>query len=73
MGQTRMGKYGFASWSLHMASIIIFSTLWGLHFREWKGTSQRTHIMLYLGLVVLIASTLLVGYGSYLKLDGVNS
>jgi L-rhamnose-H+ transport protein len=70
MGQTRMGKYEFSSWSLHMASIIIFSTLWGLYFKEWKGTSGRTHSMLYLGLVVLIASTMLVGYGSYLKLNG---
>ena len=70
MGQTRMGKYEFSSWSLHMASIIIFSTLWGLYFKEWKGTSGRTHSMLYLGLVVLVASTMLVGYGSYLKLNG---
>jgi L-rhamnose-H+ transport protein len=25
----RWGEYGFASWTLHMASIIIFSTMWG--------------------------------------------
>lgn len=67
MGQTRMGKYEFSSWTLHMASIIIFSTLWGLSLREWKGTGKRTHRMLYLGLVLLVASTLLVGYGNYLK------
>jgi L-rhamnose-H+ transport protein len=30
MGQTKMGKYDFSSWTLHMASIIIFATLWGL-------------------------------------------
>ena len=29
MGETQMGKYGFSSWTLHMASIIIFSSLWG--------------------------------------------
>ena len=73
MGQTRMGKYEFSSWSLHMASIIIFSTLWGLSLKEWKGTSRRTHAMLYLGLIVLVASTLLVGYGSYLKLNGIKT
>jgi hypothetical protein len=28
MGATQMGKYGFSSWTLHMASIMIFSTLW---------------------------------------------
>ena len=30
MGQTKMGKYDFSSWTLHMASIIIFATLWGI-------------------------------------------
>lgn len=29
MGETHMSKFGFASWTLHMASIIIFSTMWG--------------------------------------------
>jgi L-rhamnose-H+ transport protein len=29
MGESQMGKYGFSSWTLHMASIILFSTLWG--------------------------------------------
>ena len=37
MGETQMGKYKFSSWTLHMASIIIFSTLWGIALREWKG------------------------------------
>ena len=38
MGETQMGKYKFSSWTLHMASIIIFSTLWGIALREWKGS-----------------------------------
>ncbi len=42
MGQTKMGKYDFSSWTLHMASIIIFATLWGMVLKEWKGTSRRT-------------------------------
>ena len=42
MGQTRMGRYDFSSWTLHMASIILFATLWGLFLKEWKGTSVRT-------------------------------
>ncbi len=40
MGQTKMGKYDFSSWTLHMASIIIFATLWGVVLHEWKGTSR---------------------------------
>lgn len=66
MGTTKMGKYDFSSWTLHMASIIIFSTLWGFALKEWKGSSKRTHILIGLGLIVLIASTIVVGYGNYL-------
>ena len=67
MGQTQMGRYEFSSWTLHMASIIIFSTLWGVALREWKGTSLRTHALIALGLAMLVGSTVIVGYGNYLK------
>lgn len=67
MGETQMGRYGFSSWTLHMASIIIFSTLWGIALKEWKGTSRRTRVLLGVGLAVLIGSTLVVGYGNFLK------
>jgi L-rhamnose-H+ transport protein len=67
MGQTKMGKYDFSSWTLHMASIIIFATLWGLALREWKGTSRRTKGLVALGLFLLVGSTVVVGYGNYLK------
>jgi L-rhamnose-H+ transport protein len=67
MGQTRMGPYEFSSWTMHMASIIIFSTLWGVALREWKGTSKKTHVLIAIGLAMLIGSTILVGYGNFLK------
>jgi L-rhamnose-H+ transport protein len=67
MGETPMGRYGFSSWTLHMASIIIFRTLWGIVLREWKGTSRRPHVLIALGLALLVASTLVVGYGNYVK------
>jgi L-rhamnose-H+ transport protein len=67
MGQTRMGAYDFSSWTLHMASIIIFSSLWGIGLREWKGTSSRTRTRLALGLILLIGSTMIVGYGNFLN------
>lgn len=66
MGETQMGRFGFSSWTLHMASIIIFSTLWGIALREWLGTSQRTHRLIAGGIAVLILSTVIVGYGNYL-------
>jgi len=66
MGETQMGRFKFSSWTLHMASIIIFSTLWGIALREWKGASLRTKWMVALSLFVLVASTVVVGYGNYL-------
>ena len=66
MGETQMGKYQFSSWTLHMASIIIFSTLWGIALKEWRGVGLRTRMLVVLGLAVLIGSTVVVGYGNYL-------
>jgi L-rhamnose-H+ transport protein len=67
MGETQMGKYGFASWTLHMASIIIFSTMWGWIFHEWKGSSKKAHGLIAGGILMLILSTIIIGYGTYLK------
>ncbi len=67
MGETQMGKYGFASWTLHMASIIIFSTMWGWIFHEWKGSSKKAHGLIAGGIIMLILSTIIIGYGTYLK------
>lgn len=66
MGTTKMGKYDFSSWTLHMASIIVFSTLWGIALKEWHNTSRRTRALIALGLLTLIGSTIVVGYGNYL-------
>jgi L-rhamnose-H+ transport protein len=66
MGETQMGRYKFSSWTLHMASIIIFSTLWGIALREWKGAGLRTKWLVGLSLLVLVTSTIVVGYGNYL-------
>jgi L-rhamnose-H+ transport protein len=65
MGETQMGRFKFSSWTLHMASIIIFSTLWGIALKEWKGTGTRTKLLVLFSLVVLVASTIVVGYGNY--------
>ncbi len=67
MGETQMGEFGFASWTLHMASIIIFSTMWGWIFHEWKGSSKKAHRFIGLGIATLILSTIVIGYGTYIK------
>ncbi len=66
MGTTQMGKYDFASWSLHMAFIIVFSNLWGVCLKEWRLVDNRTRGVLWFGILTLIASTVLIGYGNSL-------
>jgi L-rhamnose-H+ transport protein len=61
-----MGRYDFSSWTLHMASIIIFATLWGIALHEWRDTSLRTRLLVGGGLFLLIGSTVVVGYGNFL-------
>lgn len=70
MGETQMGKFGFASWTLHMASIIIFSTMWGWIFHEWKGSSKKAHGLIATGIAVLILSTIIIGVGTWMKGSG---
>jgi L-rhamnose-H+ transport protein len=66
MGETQMGRYKFSSWTLHMASIMIFSTLWGIALKEWRGVSARTKTLVFLTLLTLVGSTMIVGYGNFL-------
>jgi L-rhamnose-H+ transport protein len=66
MGTTQLGRYEFSSWTLHMAFIIVFSTLWGLALREWKGASRATHTWNAAGLIVLILSIVIIGWGNTL-------
>jgi L-rhamnose-H+ transport protein len=68
MGETQMGKYKFSSWTLHMASIIIFSSLWGIALKEWKGAGPRAGRRLAVALTLLVGSTVIIGYGNYLGL-----
>jgi L-rhamnose-H+ transport protein len=69
MGETQMGRFKFSSWTLHMASIIIFSTLWGIALKEWTGTGRRTKWLVACTLLVLVGSTVIVGYGNYIGMQ----
>jgi L-rhamnose-H+ transport protein len=66
MGETQMGDYKFSSWTLHMASIILFSSIWGLLLGEWKGAAPKAKGLLFLGLGILVLSTVVIGYGNYI-------
>ncbi|MDR1478082.1 MAG: L-rhamnose/proton symporter RhaT [Planctomycetaceae bacterium] len=64
LGETQMGVFNFSSWPLHMASIMIFSSLWGLILGEWRGSSKFTKTVLGVTLLTLIFSTIVIGYGT---------
>ena len=66
MGESQMGRFGFSSWTLHMASIIIFGTLWGFAFREWKDAAPRVKAMVWSGVGLLVLATIVIGYGNML-------
>ena len=42
-----------------MALNVIFSNVWGIILKEWKGCSRKTVVVLVAGIVVLILSTFL--------------
>ena len=63
MGESKLGN-GASSWILHMAFIILVSSMWGLILHEWKGVSRKTLRTIMAGIVIIIASVMLVGYGN---------
>lgn len=69
MGTTRMGPYDFSSWTIHMASIIIFSTLWGIGLMEWRGVGRATKGWVTAGIFVLILSMIVIGWGNWLSVE----
>jgi L-rhamnose-H+ transport protein len=69
MGETQMGKFSFASWTLHMASIIIFATMWGWIFHEWRGSGGKAHTLIAIGIAMLLFSTIVIGWGTFLKVQ----
>jgi len=66
MGESQMGAYAFSSWTLHMASIIIFATAWGFGLREWAKSRGETKRKVALGVAVLVFATVVIGAGNYL-------
>lgn len=63
MGESKLGN-GASSWILHMAFIILVSNAWGMILKEWKGVSKRTLLTILSGIVIIILSVILVGYGN---------
>lgn len=45
------------SFCILMALNVVFSNVWGIILKEWKGCSKKTMTVLVIGIVVLIVST----------------
>ncbi len=66
MGESKLGN-GASSWILHMAFIILVANTWGLLLKEWKGVSRKAIVTVVAGIVTIILSVLVVGYGNSIK------
>ncbi len=47
------------AWCILMALNVVFSNVWGIILKEWKGCSRQTITVLLIGIIVLIISTFL--------------
>lgn len=47
------------SWSILMSLNVIFSNIWGIILKEWKGSGQKAIIYLVVGMAVLITSLII--------------
>jgi L-rhamnose-H+ transport protein len=66
MGTMKMGQYDFSNWSIHLAFVTVFSTIYGLLALEWKGVSRKTMGWVVLAILILIMSTVVTGFGNAL-------
>ena len=47
------------SWCILMALNVVFSNVWGIILKEWKGCSRKTIVVLVAGILVLVISSFL--------------
>jgi L-rhamnose-H+ transport protein len=66
MGESKLGN-GPSSWILHMAFIILVANAWGLILNEWKGTPVSARRNVIIGILLIIHSVLVVGYGNSIR------
>ena len=65
MGESKLGN-GASSWILHMAFIILVANMWGIALKEWKGVSKKTKTTITIGILTILLSVIIVGYGNSL-------
>jgi L-rhamnose-H+ transport protein len=73
LGHVFMGNFQFISWVLHMSMLIFFSYIVGVIMKEWKNVSTRTNVLLICALIILIASFIIMTWGSVIGERIINS
>jgi L-rhamnose-H+ transport protein len=73
LGHVWMGNFQFISWVLHMSMLIFFSYIVGVIMKEWRQVSSGTYLVLILALLILIASFVIMTWGSTLGEQILNS
>lgn len=63
MGESKLGN-GASSWILHMSVIILTGNLWGLYRKEWSAVNSKTKQTVAYGIVIIVLSIVLVGFGN---------
>lgn len=63
MGESKLGN-GASSWILHMSFIILVANMWGIYLKEWHNVSAKTTRTIVIGILIIIASVFIVGYGN---------
>jgi L-rhamnose-H+ transport protein len=67
LGREQLGKeYQFSSWAILMIMVVLFSSVLGLLFHEWRACRPRTRAVLGLAIALLVAAVLLLTRGNYL-------
>ena len=64
MGKAQMGTFSFVAWGILMTLTIVCATLWGLYRGEWKGVTTKIRLLMWIGLVILVFASFLIGMSS---------
>jgi L-rhamnose-H+ transport protein len=71
LGHVRLGaQYAFSSWAIHMILLVLFSNALAMFFKEWKGCSPKTKVMVTAGLTLLCGAILMLTYGNHIGETG---
>jgi L-rhamnose-H+ transport protein len=67
-----MGNDGKSS-AIAEFSLWIFSTLWGIFFKEWRGAKAFTKFLVVVMLAFLVGSTVIIGWGNKISEDAASA